>query len=231
MTAATALSYSAHHDAVAGGRFIRVVNYHNTPHASRDALCQELRTFGTRFDSIGLDELDRFFETGSWGTDRPGFLPVFYEGYRNSAEVAGPVCDELGITGWFPVCTGFVDSPVPEQEAYARSHHIGLVAEDLANRGQRLAMTWEEITDLSRRHVVTPHTASHYGINDVATDEELEREIVEPKRLMDAVTGQSAPAFVWLHGTPWGMSARHDDAVRAAGYRYLISNTMIHRIG
>ena len=80
------------------------------------------------FVSISLADLDTFFATGAWPDERPGFIPVFYEGYRNSAEVAGPVCDELGITGWFPVCTGFVDCPPDEQEAYARSHFIGLVA-------------------------------------------------------------------------------------------------------
>jgi peptidoglycan/xylan/chitin deacetylase (PgdA/CDA1 family) len=104
------------------------------------------------------------------------------------------------------------------------------VAEDLARHGDRLALSWDEIGELSQRHTVTPHTASHAGIADVATDEDLEREVVEPKRRMDAVTGRSVPAFAWLHGTQWGMSERHDRAVRDAGYRFLISNTMLHRI-
>ncbi len=49
------------------------------------------------------------------GPTSPVFYPVFYEGYRNSIEVAAEVCDELGLTGVF-VCTGFVDCPVAEQE-------------------------------------------------------------------------------------------------------------------
>lgn len=224
-------TFSAHRATLAAGRFVRVVNYHNTPASARAELRAELAGLAARFDAISLDELDGFFATGRWRSARPGFLPVFYEGYRNSAEVAGPVCDELGIPGWFLVCTAFVDCPVPEQEAFARSHYIGLVPEDLARHGERIALSWPEIADLSRRHVVTPHTAAHLGVNDTGTDADLEREVLEPKRRMDAVTGQSAPAFAWLHGTHWGLSARHDDAVRAAGYRYLISNTAIHRIG
>ena len=223
-------TFSAHRDAVRAGRFVRVVNYHNTPAAGREALRAELASYAERFAGIGLDDLDEFHATGRWRPGRPAFMPVFYEGYRNHAEVAGPVCEELGLTGWFMVCTGFVDCPAAEQEAFARSHWIGLGPEDLARRGKRLALSWEEIAELSRRHVVAPHTASHHGLADVVTDEDLEREIVAPKRAMDAVTGQSAAAFAWLLGTPRGASERHDRAIRDAGYRYHVSNTMIQRI-
>jgi hypothetical protein len=223
-------TFSGHRQAIAEGRFIRVVNYHNTPGSGRDVLRAELAALAERFACITLDELDEFFRTGRWRSARPGFLPVFYEGYRTGFDVAAPICDELGLTAWFPICTGFVDCPPHEQEAFARSHWIGLVAEDLATPGQRLALSWDEVAALSRRHVVTPHTASHSGIADVASDDDFEREIFEPKRKLDAVTGQSAPAFAWLHGSQWGMSERHDKALQAAGYRYQISNTMIHRI-
>ncbi len=224
----SALTFSAHCDLVAGGRFVRLVNYHNTPASTRLALHRELSAYRESFVSVGLAELDRYFLTGRWETDQPGFIPVFYEGYRNSFDVAAPICDELGVTGWFAVCTGFVDCPVPEQEVFARSHWIELVAEEIS--GDRIAISWPEIAELAARHVVYPHTASHDGIADVISDEDIFREIVEPKQKMDAATGQSAPAFVWLHGSPWGSSPRHDQAVRDAGYRYLFSNTMIHRI-
>lgn len=223
-------SFSAHRTAVHQGRFVRVVNYHNTPASGRDALRAELASYAEHFDAIGLDDLETFYATGRWRPTRPAFLPVFYEGYRNHIEVAAPVCEELGITGWFMVCTGFVECPAPEQEAFARAHWIGLGPEDLARRGERLSMTWDEVAHLSTRHVVSPHTASHDGVADVVTDEDIEREIVEPKRRMDAVTGQSAPAFAWMMGTPWGTSERHDQAVRRAGYRFHISNSMIQRI-
>ena len=223
-------TFSAHRNTLRAGAFVRVVNYHNTPLSGRDALRAELAAYLRQFSPITPDDLDGFYATGRWPAGRPGFLPVFYEGYRNNAEVAAAICEELGITGWFMICTGFVECPVGEQEAFARAHSIGLGPEDLARRGQRLAMTWDEIEQLSHRHAVSPHTASHEGLADVVTDEDIEREIVEPKRRMDAATGQSAPAFAWLLGTPWGSSERHDRAIQRAGYRYHISNTMIQNL-
>jgi peptidoglycan/xylan/chitin deacetylase (PgdA/CDA1 family) len=222
------MSFREHRDLLAGGRFVRVVNYHNTPASAATAVHRELEVYRERFDPVDLAELDNFFATGRWSTDRPGLLPVFYEGYRNSFDVALPACDDTGFTGWFPICTGFVECPVDEQELFARSHFIELVPEELT--GERIALTADEVATMSVRHVVLAHTASHVGIADVLTDDDLHREIVEPKRVLDGITGQDCAAFVWLYGNPWGGQPRIDDALREAGYRYLFSNTMIQRI-
>jgi len=224
-----AQSLQAHRDAFGRGHFLRVVNWHNTPASGADSLRHQLARYARAFAPVGLADLDRFYETGAWHLPRPGFMPVFYEGYRNSAEVAGPILDELGLTGWFFICTGFLDTPPPQQEAFARAHYIGLVQEDL-DRDRPIAMTWDQVRDLSTRHVVTPHTASHESVAWIRSDEDIEREIMEPKRRMDAVTGQDSACFAWLAGTHYGHDPVNDEAVRRAGYRYVFSNTMIQRL-
>jgi len=210
------------------GHFIRVVNYHSTPRGAREELAKQIAGFARDYAPVTLDDLDRLFETGTWHKQKPGLIPVFYEGYRNSATVAAPLCDRFGLTGWFPIATSFVDCDPEYQEAFARAHWISLVEEDTT--GGRIAMSWEEVAELSRRHVVFPHTAHHEGFDTTLSDGDIQREVVESKRTLEAVTGQEAPAFVWLHGSSYGLSPRHDDAVRSAGYRYQFANTMIHRI-
>ena len=225
----SALTFGGHVDAFSAGHLLRVVNYHNTPASGALALRRELALYARHYRALRLDDVDAFYDTGGWGDGPPPFLPVFYEGYRNSYDVAGAVCDELGITGWFAVCTGFVDCPPAEQELYARSHWIGLVEEELV--GGRIAMSWDEVADLAQRHVVFPHTASHAGIADVVSDADVEREVVAPRTAMQRATGLPADVFCWLHGSPFGSSPRHDAALVDAGYRYVVSNTMLHRIG
>ncbi|WP_308798855.1 polysaccharide deacetylase family protein [Agromyces silvae] len=221
-------SFDTQREQLRGGHLIRVVNYHSTPRGARDELAKELAGFARDYAPVTLDDLDRLFETGTWHKDKPGLIPVFYEGYRNSASVAAPLCDELGLTGWFPIATSFVDCDPAYQEAFARAHWISLVEED--TKGGRIAMSWDEVADLSTRHVVFPHSANHVGYDATLSDEEIEREVVGSKRQLEAVTGQPAPAFVWLHGSSYGQSPRHDRAVKDAGYRYQFANTMIHRV-
>jgi len=220
--------FGDHMAALAAGNHLRVVNYHATPASSAASLRRELAGLAARYDPVGLAELDAFFATGRWPTTRPGLLPVFYEGYRDGFDVVAPLLDEVGLTGWFFVCTGWVDTPPAQQEAYAYAHHLGLTAADVGR--DRLAMSWDEIAALARRHVVTPHTASHDHALGMRSAADIEREVTGPKRRMDAVTGQSAPAFAWLHGTPLGLVPAADAALTGAGYRYLFSNTMVQRL-
>lgn len=213
---------------LADGHFIRVVNYHSTPRSDAARFERELRAFADDYAPVTLDDLDRYTDSGTWHLDRPGLIPVFYEGYRNSHSVAAPLLDELGLTGWFPIATGFIDCDPEHQEAFARAHWIALVDED--QTGERIAMDWDEVGELAERHVILAHTASHEGYDTVFTDDDLEREVIEPgRRILDA-TGRPAAGFVWLHGSSYGHQPRHDRAVRDAGYRYLFSNTMIHRL-
>lgn len=221
-------SFDTQREQLRAGHFIRVVNYHSTPRESRNELDRELAGFARDYAPVTLDDLDRLFDTGTWHKDKPGLIPVFYEGYRNSATVAAPLCEQYGLTGWFPIATSFVDCDPDYQEAFARAHWISLVEED--SRGGRIAMNWDEVEQLSRRHVIYPHTAHHEGFDTVFSDADIEREVVDSKRKLEAVTGQEAPAFVWLHGSSYGQNPRHDAAVKAAGYRYQFANTMIHRI-
>ena len=148
------------------GQLIRVVNYHSTP-LEYPVLERELSDLAGAFAPVTLDDLDSLFETGEWHKDKPGVLPVFYEGYRNSATVAAPLCEKVGLTGWFPVATQFLSTAVEHQEAFARAHWIYLVEEDL--RGDRIAMSGRS-SRTSPGVTFFPHTATHEGFDTVLAE-------------------------------------------------------------
>lgn len=219
-------------NAFGAGAFIRVVNWHNTPQTERSTLRAELAWYLARYDPVLPDDLDRLFDTGSWrgagSGDRPGFLPAFYDGYLNNATVAAPVCDELGLSAWFFPPTGFLSVPPEQQREYADSHDIDLVAEE--RQQPALAMTWDQLAEISDRHVVAAHTAHHVEARQVRTAEDVEREVLEPVRRIEAVTGRRPPAFAWLWGTAFDADSVAGEALQRAGIRYAFSNTAVQRI-
>ena len=224
----TAASFAFHAGALRAGQLIRVVNFHNTAAGAADALHQHLARLGRDYACIGLGELDQIFATGQWQEDRPPLLPVFYEGYANHAAVAVPILDELGMTGWFFVPTVFVDCPPADQRAFADAHSIELVEEEAS--AERLAMTWDEIAGLAERHVIAAHSGTHEQASRITSRDDLEREIFGPWRAITEVTGRPPAATAFLGGSALGASPIVDQAVRAAGYRYVFSNTKIQRL-
>ena len=118
--------------------------------------------------------------------------------------------------------------PVAEQEAYARRHHLGIVEGEYADG--RHALTGEELAALGRRHVVCAHTANHEGVAAIVGPEDVEREIVEPARVLERLLGRPPQVFAWLYGTAMGINPLADEALRATGYRYLFSATKIQRL-
>jgi hypothetical protein len=209
------------------GRFLRVVNWHNTPASRESELRAELQAYRREYVPVRPDHLDRFYDTGEWSLPRPGFVAAFYDGYANHATVAARVCDELGIPAWFFPLTGFVDVPAADQHAYATAHHIDLTGEAPE---PPWAMTWDQLEALSARHVVAAHTASHAAAADLTTAEDVRREITEPIARLTEVTGRLPASFAFLWGTPPVAGTPAGDAVLASGIRYATTNTAYLRI-
>jgi peptidoglycan/xylan/chitin deacetylase (PgdA/CDA1 family) len=206
---------------LSAGPLVRTINFHNTPRARSDQIERQLRAAEERFRTVGEHDLDGLL-SGVWRGPEPPLIPVFYD-------VALPLLERLGMRAWFFVPTAFIDTPVPEQHAFARAHSIGLTSED--GPGHRCAMTWDELRDVaSRGHVVACHTATHCAISDVRTPEDVERELVGSRRRLEQELGREVRTLAWLSGAPYGGNDRVDPAVYEAGYRLVFSNTKIQRV-
>lgn len=216
-------------EAFASGAFLRVVNWHNTPESQRGPLRAELASYAKDYDSVLPSDLDRLFETGEWHKSKPGLIVVFYDSFLNNATVAAPICDELGLTAWFFPATAILSMDPADQREYAAAHHITLIEEE--REQPSVAMTWEHLEQISKRHVIGAHTANHSPASEVLTAADAEREVFEPVRLIEQVTGRRPPAFAWLHGTAFDPESLAGRATLHAGIRYAVSNTVFQRIG
>jgi peptidoglycan/xylan/chitin deacetylase (PgdA/CDA1 family) len=224
----SAPSFSEQLQAYRDGSLLRVVNYHNTPAAQCEEIRRELTIYAERYACVLPEHLDAFYATGQWPLDRPGFIPVFYDGYRNNATVAAPLCDELGITAWFFPPTGFIDTPVADQRAYAQAHNITLVESE--QEQDQLAMSWDDLGAIAERHVIAAHTSSHARAANLVTAAAIQEEAVGPAQKIEDLTGRPAAAFAWLGGTPFDPASPADAALRDLGIRYCFSNTKVQRI-
>lgn len=207
---------------------IRAVNFHNTPRVREAELARQVAQLARDFSSVNEAELDDFLATGRWTKAKPGVLIAVYEGYRNGYDVMRPLLERHGLIGWFFVITGFINAPVAEQFAFAAGHDIDMETREYEADG-RYAMTWEEIRDLSRRHVIASHTRSHVSLATLDA-EEREREIVGAQRDFVRQLGHPVRCFVSLGGPAYGENPATDRLIDIAGYQMVISNLRIQRL-
>ncbi|MCX7807792.1 MAG: polysaccharide deacetylase family protein [Deltaproteobacteria bacterium] len=199
------------------GSYIRAINYHGTPKSLADGLEEQLRFFSRHFSDVSYNDLESFFRSGKWHKKKPGLIISFDDGLRSNAEVAVPLLEKYGFTGWFFVPVAFIDSPPSEQLAFARSHQI---VPDESYADGRIAMSWEELREMSKRHVVGCHTRTHRRMTAEVSDEEIEDEIVHARDDLQKKLGRKVYVYCWVGGEEHTYSARAARAIRRAGYRF-----------
>jgi peptidoglycan/xylan/chitin deacetylase (PgdA/CDA1 family) len=197
--------------------FIRAVNYHCTPAEHADSLEAQLQYYAKNYTSVGLAELDALLR-GEWTSSKPGLLISFDDGRRDQAEIAAPLLEKYGLTGWFFPPTGFLDAPPDQQQQYAQEHQVSVVEGDPL--APAIAMTWEQLRQLDQRHVIGCHTASHCRLRAERSEAQLHEEISQAKQRLEAQLGREVQVFCWVGGEEWAYSAAAARAIREAGFRY-----------
>lgn len=222
--------------ALAGGRYVRAVNFHATPERIAGLLEEQLSRLAESFAPVSYGDLARLVETGEWRHDRPGAILNFFDGFRDNFEVVAPILDRLGMVGWFFVVSGWITTPPEDQRSFARRHTIDLPyrGDDLPADG-RLALSPEELRDLAARgHVVASHTRTHVSASPGAAPgpapAALEREAATSKRDLERIVGLPVGALAWLEGTALGVNAGADEALARAGYGLLFANHAVQRV-
>jgi hypothetical protein len=206
---------------------LRVVNFHSTPRSRYREYREQIVRLGKHFSAVSEADLDRYLATGQWHNAKPGVIPAIYEGYRNGYDVTVPLLEEFGLIGWFFVITDFVKTPPAEQLTFARAHDIGI--ERFEYPDGRYALSWNELREISRRHVVASHARSHVLLTSLAQAAQ-ESEVVGSQHDFQEHLGRPVRTFVSYGGPEYGVHPATDKLIDQAGYQFVFSNLKIQRL-
>jgi peptidoglycan/xylan/chitin deacetylase (PgdA/CDA1 family) len=197
--------------------YVRAVNYHGTPALMADSFERQVAFYAEHFSDTTYDDLVDLFREGRWKKPRPGILVTFDDGLRSNRDVALPILERYGLTGWFFVPFAFIDAEPPAQEEFARTHHIQL---DQRYGDTRAAMSWDELRAMSARHVVGCHTRTHRRMHADVAPAVVEDEILAARRDMEERLGRPVETYCWVGGEEHSYSAEAARVVRRGGYRF-----------
>jgi peptidoglycan/xylan/chitin deacetylase (PgdA/CDA1 family) len=196
--------------------YVQAVTYHGTPESLKNCFREHLKWYRDNFRDCDLSALRLLLEQGVWPHDKPGLIVSFDDGLRSNYDIALPLIEEFGFTGWFMIPPGFVNTEAGDQREFARHKLIDVDAE---SAGDRVAMTWREITDIQRRgHVVASHTMYHTRLSNDLSGPELEVEICGAKTVMEARLSGRVDVFSWVGGEEWAYSGAASGMIADAGH-------------
>ncbi len=190
--------------------FARAINYHDIAESDAAAFERQLRYYAAHFEPVGYDDLIALLG-GTWRGRRPGLILSFDDGLRSHVEIAAPLLERYGFTGWFFIPVGLLGSRQNDTDH----------------------MTVEDLRLLAGRHVIGCHTVSHVRLSRELSPEVLEREIVGAKQALEtALPGAAVDVFCWVGGEEWSYSREAARLVKLAGYKFsFMTNNAVIRPG
>ena len=206
---------------------IRAVNFHSTARVNAAHYEQQLAQYARFCTSVNEQELDEYLTTGRWHKSKPGLIVSVFEGYRNSFDVLVPLLEKYGFIGWFWMITSFINTPVAEQRAYAEAHDINMLTHEYPDG--RYALSWEELRQIDRKHVIASHSRSHSLLSKLPPEVQYQ-EVIGSQEDFKKNLGHPVRGFVSLTGPQYGEDPAIDTLIDKAGYDFVLSNFRVQRI-
>jgi peptidoglycan/xylan/chitin deacetylase (PgdA/CDA1 family) len=199
--------------------YVQALTYHDTPNGVCDNLRNQLAWYQDNFVDCNLSDLRGLLGDGVWNHEKPGLIISFDDGLRSNLDVALPLLEEYGFTGWFMVPAGFIDNDPAKQIEFAKHGLIDFCSEFTDHR---IALSWDNLREIKRRgHVVTCHSMTHKRLSQSLTQTELEVEIRDAKQLLEAQVGHTVDIFTWVGGEEWAYCRGAFELMTEVGIEYI----------
>lgn len=197
--------------------FIRAIYYHDISVDEVEQFERHIQYYSTHFSPVTYEDLIQFNNTKRWDKKRPGLILTFDDGHRSFFEVAAPILEQYGFTGWFFIPTKFLDIAIEEQNLIAKIHRI--FPKSSKSEKDRIFLTWEHVLELDKKHVIGCHSFSHKRLGANLSSDQLHEEIITSKQMLEEKLAHPVDVFAWVGGEETSYCKQALNLMKEAGYR------------
>ena len=198
--------------------YIRVINYHDTPKEYINNFEKQLIFYKKHFSPVSITDLKAFIDTGTLKKDKPGLIISFDDGLQTNYKVAKPLLEKYGFIGWFFIPSGFIETDPKDQNDFVQSNNITSLSN--SHPTKRIAMSWDQLFELNKKHVIGCHTFSHHRMNINDSKETLKKEIIESKALIEKRINSTIEVFCWVGGEENTYTKKASKYIAKSGYNF-----------
>ncbi len=187
-------------------KYIRAINYHGTPKKYQYNFENQLIFFKKNYSTVSLVDLENLLN-GKWIKEKPGLIISFDDGLKSNYDVAMPLLEKYGFIGWFFIPVGLIGTGNCKLQDNTSNNDCGY-------------MTWGNVIELSKRHIIGCHTLTHCRLFSNISEDKLESEIINSKKILEKKLKKKNKIFCWVGGEENTYTAKASKYIQKAGYKY-----------
>ena len=195
-------------------KYIIVVTYHDTPRVYLKQFEKQLTFFKKYFSNCTKSDLSLFLKSGVWKKAKPGIIITFDDGLMSNYNIAKPLLEKFGFSGWFMIPAQILELDAKSQYYFLKNSKIDVALDENATG---IFMTSSNVRSLAEfGHEIVCHSYSHPRLSSELSQAELDREIQYSKKRLENTTGGEVDCFAWVGG--------EEEAYSSAALRKMIQS-------
>lgn len=201
------------------GNYIQCVTYHDTSFVDIESFQRQLIWYKKHFSNCNFEDLERFLNLGEWNHDRPGIIISFDDGLMSNYNVAAPLLEEFGFTGWFMIPAKAPNLHEEKQIEFAFKRRVDY---DCVNLEGNVFMGWNQLKEIKARgHVIGCHSMNHIRLHDSLEANEVYEETFESKNILELNLQDDIRVFAWVGGELWAYGKSTYLKLLDVGYEFI----------
>lgn len=177
-----------------------VLNYHGTQKKFIPNFIDQLNFLEKNYEIISPLEFNDLI-TGVKPVKGKKLLLTFDDGIKNN-RLAIEVLNKRNISAYFFVVPAFIDTPKKDQKKYFIENIrpvINPFIDDDIN--DFLALSWDDLEEISKKHILGCHTYSHTMIKDSLNEDDLKKEVLKSKEIIENSIKFKISSFCSINNT------------------------------
>lgn len=177
-----------------------VLNYHGTQKKFIDNFIKQIKYLKQRYEIISPEEFEEFVNLKKELKGKKMLL-TFDDGVKNN-QYAIEELNKLGISAYFFVVPQFINTPIDNQKMFFLKNIRPVINTEIDNNLEDFtALSWDDLKEISKKHTIGCHTYSHTMIKDSLNSEDLTKEIIESKSIIEREIGIKVNSFCSINNT------------------------------
>lgn len=195
-----------------------VLNYHGTQNKNIHNFIKQINYLKKTYNIISPAEFEDLVNSNKKINGKK-LLLTFDDGIKNNL-FAIEELNKLGISSYFFIVPQFIETSISDQKSFFVKNIRPIINNEIDNSPEDfLALSWGDLIEISKKHMIGCHTYSHTMIKDVLNDLNLEKEIIESKLFIERKIGLDVNSFCSINNTLYTIG-KNENAILKKHYRY-----------